>query len=119
MIKTLALVVALAGCKSDPKPEPPPDEPRSLSDRARETAEAARKKAEDVARSVKDRASEAIDNAGTLRKALQVMDEQIGAAIERVSKADSDDARRLARAALDKLRAEKTAIEKQLEAIRK
>src|SRR6185295_15634578 len=115
--RILALVVALAaGCKSDPKP--PADEDRSLSDRARDTAEAARRKAEDVARTVKDHASEAIDTAGTLRKALQVMDDRISAAIEDVSKADGDDARRLARAALDTLRSEKAAIEKKLEELR-
>jgi hypothetical protein len=137
----LALLVLLVACKRDDGEPPAPPEPIAdkakqtleaaeaaaqkaretaelAKDKAAETAEVVRDKTEAFAREAKDRASEAIDNATTLRKALDVVRSKIDTAVQELSKADSDDARRAAQAAVDKLRREKDAIEKQLEAIK-
>jgi DNA repair exonuclease SbcCD ATPase subunit len=137
----LAAALALAGCKSDDKKEPEPAKrpptPGEMKEKAAETAEQMKEKAETAADKAKaaldtatekmkaagevavDKTAEALTDAKGLREALAAIEARLKKAAEDVQNASTEDARKAAAAALEKLKQEKVRLEERLAALRK
>lgn len=117
----LAAALALAGCKEDkPKAEAEKTKLDTATDKAKEVLETAKdrasemgKRAGEAVENAKDRATDTVDPEA-LKKALVALDEKISKGLTDIQNASTDDARKAAVAAIEKLKQEKEEIEAKL-----
>lgn len=115
-----AALVLLPACKDDKPKEAEKTKLDTATDEAKEVIETAKdratemgKRAGEAVETAKDRAVDALDPE-TIKKALTALDERIAKAADDLSKVSTEDARKAAQTALDKLKQEKEELEAKL-----
>lgn len=117
----IAATLALAGCKDDkPKAEAEKTRLDTATDKAKEALETAKdratemgKRAGEAVENAKDRAADSVDPEA-IKKALTALDERIKQTVDDLSNASTDDARKAAATALERLKQEKEQLEAKL-----